>query len=508
MNRIFAAYKPVILSLASVRYAYLLRAFFAGLLLPFGFAPFHLPGLAILGIALLFAQLQAQSAKQSFMIGFVFGLGFLGLGVSWVYVSIHVYGHLNSFLSALITFVFVIYLAVFLGLVATAYSRLSAKCSLLFSCFLFSALWCLGEYLRATFLGGFPWLIVGFGQIDTPLKYLLPIVGVYGVSFLTCLAASFLATSTQIALKKRYLWIVGFIAILLSPSILEHKIWTTVSQTPISVGVVQANLSMRDKWDESLFWQLLQRYQHGIDALMGKDQLIVLPESAIPIPASYVSDVLEDINLQAKKAGTSVLLGIPQPTNANQTHYYNSLLSLGEANGHYLKQHLVPFGEFIPEPFERIIQWLGIPIANLLPGQKNQPLVQVRNHPIATLICYELAYPQLLRLQLPLAEWIVSISDDGWFGHSFAMYQQLQMAQVLSLQTGRYQVVANNDGLSSIIDNQGMIIASLAAFTAGSLEASIYPATNYSPWAYLGDAPALLLSLFTLCLALFINTRK
>jgi apolipoprotein N-acyltransferase len=120
----------------------------------------------------------------------------------------------------------------------------------------------------------------------------------------------------------------------------------------------------------------------------------------------------------------------------------------------------------------------------------------VQKQAIATLICYELAYSDLLRKQLPLAKWIVSISDAGWFGHSLAMYQQLQMAQVRSVETARYQVVANNDGLSSIIDTQGKIKSSLPAFTKGILKAEVISATGTTPWVYFGNSPILFLCLF------------
>lgn len=486
----------------------LLRSFFSGLLIPCGFAPFHMPGLSILGIALLFAQIQQQTLKQAFTAGLMFGLGFFGLGVSWIYVSIHDYGHLNALLSGFITLLFILYLALYPAVVTLLYQRLSGKRSTLFKCFLFSALWCLAEFLRATFMSGFPWLLLGFGQIDTPLNYLLPILGVFGVGFITCLLATFLATGMKAERAKRYPWIIAFVAMLLLPSLLQNQQWTAVSSSKISVGVIQANLSMRDKWDEALFWQLLKRYDDYAGQLLGKKQLIVMPESAIPIPANYVTDFLEDLNLRAKNSGSAVLLGIPEPTSVDDTAYHNSLTTLGMAQGSYLKQHLVPFGEFIPKPFQQISNWLSIPVANMLPGKALQPLVYVHDHPIATLICYELAYPQLLRSQLPQAEWIVSISDDGWFGHSLAMYQQLQIAQVLSLQTGRFQIVANNDGLSSIIDAQGKIISSLPAFSAGVLNAEIRPATGASPWVSLGDAPILLVCLLIMVLTFYSFSKE
>jgi len=504
MNEAATARRLSLRTISANRYSYLLLPFLAGLLIPFGFAPFHLPGFSMLGLAVLFGilQLQPPNLKRAFSTGFAFGLGFLGLGVSWVYVSIHEYGHLHPLVAALITLVFIVYLAVYPGLVAVFYKKLSPGRSALFCCFLFSALWCFGELLRATFMGGFPWLLLGFGQIDTPLKYLLPIIGLYGVSFIVCLAAAFLATSALSHNSKRYVWIVAFGSLLICPAVLKPIEWASLALAPQSVGIIQANLSMRDKWDEALFWQVLQRYQEGVDRLIAKNKLIVMPESAIPLPASYVTTFLDSIHQRAKQVGSSVLLGIPQPTTVDETHYYNTMLTLGEAHGSYLKQHLVPFGEFIPQPFQRLIDWLSFPSANMSAGKSNQALIRVKNHPIATLICYELAYPQLLRKQLPLAEWIVSISDDGWFGHSFAMYQQLQIAQVISMQTARFQVVANNDGLSAIINTKGEVIASLPAFSAGILEADIYPATGSSPWVILGDAPALLICLLIVMWAL------
>ncbi len=473
-----------------VRFGTLTRAFFAGLLLPLGFAPFHLPGFAILSLALLFAQL--RTTTPPFLTGFVFGLGFLGLGVSWVYVSIHEFGPLNALLSGGITLLFVTYLALYPGCVALLYSTLSKHCSFVWSALLFSALWCLGEYLRATLMGGFPWLLLGVSQLDTPLHHIIPILGVYGASFLTCLAATSLVGIAYTTGFKRTRALLVCLSILLLPSFLKNIAWTEVSSKPLSIAIIQANLSMRDKWDESLFWKLVSTYQTYVEQFVPRASVIVLPESAIPVPGNYVSDVLEGLHQKALKSGSAILLGIPEPTHADETYYYNTITTLGTAEGHYRKQHLVPFGEFIPNPFEQVIRWFTLPPANLKPGKKEQPLIRVKNHPIASLICYELAYPALLRKQLPEAEWIVSVSDDGWFGHSLAMYQQLQIAQLLSLQTGRFQVVSNNDGLSSIINTKGEVTASLPAFSSGVLEANIYPAIGSTPWVRWGDLPLLL----------------
>jgi len=474
-----------------------LRAGFAGALLPFGFAPFHLPGFIVIGLALLFSQLSAlltlqkpSTRKHSFFIGFCFGLGYFGVGISWVYVSIHEYGHLNMVVSGLITLLFIAYLALFTACMSTLFHQFASRHSRLRNAVLFSVLWCLCEYCRATFCTGFPWLLVGFSQVDTPLHYLLPVIGLYGVSFLIAMAGSLLVLITKQQKLSALPWTIAFIAIFLLPLALKPIHWTKAESIPVSVGVIQANLSMHDKWDEALFHKLLQYYNKKATTLIPNHQLIVMPESAIPVPTSYVSDYLNDLNQRAKAAHTGVLLGVPEELSRHV--YYNALLGLGTAEGIYRKRHLVPFGEFIPSVFQRIITWLDIPIINLSFGQIHQTLVEVDHHPIASLICYEVAYPELLRDQLPAAEWIVSISDDGWFGHSFALFQQLQMSQALSIMTGRYQIVANNDGLSSIINAQGVITHSLKAHQAGVLSGFIVPASGTTPWILWGDTPVLL----------------
>lgn len=478
-----------------------LRPLLAGLLLPLGFAPFHLPGLVFLGIAFLILVLRGQSGREAFISGLFFGLGYFGFGVSWVFVSVHEYGHLNMAASALITAGFIALLALLPAFTCALWVTLARAQKPLFSSLLFAALWTLSEALRATFMPGFPWLLLAGSQVDTPLGLLLPVMGIFGTGCVTCFAALLLAHGMDVRTERRQRWLLSGVAIILLPSALQHIPWTTLEQKPLTVGVVQANLSMRDKWDETLFWELMAHYEKKIANLLGTE-LIVLPESAIPLPESWISDVLTRLNHDADMAGSALLLGIPRPANENETLFYNSLLGVGRAHGSYLKQQLVPFGEYIPALFSGITARLGIPEANILPGGNHQKPLRVHGRPVAALICYELGYGEVLRRQLPRAQWIVSVSDDGWFGKSLALYQHLQMAQALSLQAARYQVVANNDGLSAIIDPKGRIIDSLPAFSEGVLKSHIYPATGTTPWIRHGDAPALTVATLLLLMAL------
>lgn len=480
-----------------ISYSKYLIAFIAGLLGPLGFAPFNVPGLSLLSLAILFSELIQANRKQGFILGLSYGLAYFGFGVSWVAISIHDYGHINYFLSGLITLLFVFYLSLFPAGVAYSYSLFKKQNHPLLSLGLFSSLWCLGEFLRANLMTGFPWLLLGTSQINSPLKYLAPILGIYGLSFLSALAAGLLALVMRGHSTKRFYYLVAFVLILITPTTLKNLQWTTPQTEAISIGAVQANLSMRDKWDETLFWNLLKHYNQAIDSLLG-NKLIILPESAIPLPSSYLEDYLNDLDKKTLAANSALLLGIIQPTDNNETNYYNSIITLGHAKGQHTKRQLVPFGEYIPQAFVAINRWLNLPEPNVVPGLVSKKLISIMHHPIASLICYEIAYPKIVRQQMPKAQWIVSISDNGWFGHSLASYQQQQMAQMLSLLTGRYQILVNNDGLSSVINPQGEVIAGLPSFSAGILHSEIYPVTGITPWIKWSDYPILSLCLLLL----------
>lgn len=495
--------------------AYFYRTCFGGLIMVLGFAPFHYPGMVILGLSILFAELQNQSLKKSALIGCIFGASFMGFGVSWIFLSINQYGNLNIFLSLCITILFVFYLSMFFVVQAWVFNFLSAKASKMFSAIIFSATWCISEFLRANFASGFPWLLIGFGQTDSPLKYLLPYIGVYGVGFITSFCACCLCLYIQkqnnysklpickyFKKNQRINYLIVFLIIILSPIMLKNH---TVDKSipPIKVGIVQANLSMRDKWDDAIFKNIIKRYADGINNLKNKAKLIVLPESAIPVTEIYAADFIRTLQKTNKIYKTQVLVGIPKEVKYNQYSYYNALTSFGTGKSSYLKQHLVPFGEYIPKPFNKIADYLDIPDAQMLKGPSRQNLLQHNNLPFATLICFEVAYPDILRRQLPDAKWIVSVSDAGWFGHSLAIYQLLQMSQTLSIMSERYQIVANNNGLSAIIDNQGDIINSLPAFKSADLQGIIYPISSKTLWSVYGDNPYLFLCIVIIIIALF-----
>lgn len=494
----------------------------AGCVLCLAFAPFKLPGIAIVCLAILYYYaLNAESFLVASAIGFCFGLGFFGGSVSWVLISIRDYGHMPLGLAVLVTIGFIAYLSLYPALAAGLFRTVRLQNSRTWIHYanpaLFAAAWIASEFLRATLMTGFPWVLLGFGQIESPIGNILPYTGVYGVGFLVAYSAGllFYAVWAREPWPKRLPVLIMLLVIQIIPLQLgkTHPPDSAEAKktSGLSVAIIQANLSMREKWDEALFWQLVEYYKKEVHAALGSD-LIILPESALPTPSSFIPDILSELHEKAKRRGSALIMGLLTPDEQHEDFYANSMLVFGKGRGQYDKQHLVPFGEYIPAPFRLINRWLGFPDITLSTGHRPKSLMTIKRHPIAGLICYELAYGEILRAQLPAAEWIVSISDDGWFGHSLAMYQQLQMAQVRALETDRFHLVANNDGLSSVIDNHGHIQAQLPARQTGRLLANFNPQKTITPWVRYGDYPILIfcfaLLILALCLRVFPRVRN
>jgi apolipoprotein N-acyltransferase len=483
-------FKPTVFSLLS-----LLWCVFFGFIAPFSFAPFEVTVMSYISLGGLYFCFFYQSRSRFFLKGFCYGLGFFSMGVSWIYVSIHAYGHLSPLLALLCTCLFIVFLSSYIGLLGFALKIVTSPSSHWMTQVLtFSALFTLLEFVRGTLFTGFPWLLIGYSGLSSPIKSLMPIMGIYGATFVITIMAALLVESF-FNIKKALLIQIPIICTFLFLNDFEAFSWTEKINQPLSTGIIQENLSMKDKWDEELFYTLLNNYQKDLKKTNTMD-LTLLPESAIPLPYQFISEYVNQLNDDAKHDKHGLVIGIPESTDDN-THYYNTALGLGEANGTYQKQHLVPFGEYIPKQFQYLTQQFQIDDPGMTPGTFLS-LLTFKQFKYATLLCYEIAYSDILRQQIPDSQWIISLSEDGWFGHSLAIYQHVQMAQARALQTGRYHLVANNAGLSSIIDEKGNIIKQLPPFEKGILKGTLYPFKGLTPWVIWGDLPIIVLCCFIL----------
>jgi apolipoprotein N-acyltransferase len=472
----------------------------AGSSVPLAFAPFAWFPLAVLAPAILFTiWYHTASPYRAFTRGWLFGIGMFGFGVSWVVVSFHQFGGMHLLGALALTAAFVLIMALYVALLGGLLIRWFPKHhTLLTFTVILPAAWTLIEWLRGWLFTGFPWLSLGYSQIDSPLRGFAPLLGVYGLSWLVVLTAGLLAYSWchpklagRIGLLAIVIWLGGWLLSKLS--------WTQPSGNPIQVALLQGNIPQEFKWLASYQLPSMARYLQLSQANRDAD-LIIWPETAIPLfyhdVSTYAPDFWEQLALEQQTYQTDFLIGIPVMATDGKT-YFNSVMSFSKQPGFYYKHHLVPFGEYIPFQawLGNLLKWLNVPLSEFSAGQLPQPNLVSSGQPIGVSICYEDAFGALIRHSLPAATLLVNVSNDAWFGSSIAPHQHLEIARMRALESGRYLLRTTNTGISAAIDAQGQIVKQTPQFQVIALRAAAQPYQGTTPYVRFGNN-LIIISLF------------
>lgn len=465
-----------------------LLAALAGILFTLAFSPFDYPYLAPLALSLLFASWQNTTPRRALLRGYLFGLGSFGLGVSWVYISIHDFGGANWLSSGLLTVLFFGFWALFPALAGYFSVKILTGNRTLISVWVMPVVWLLIEYFRGNcLLNGFPWLQSAYSQLETPLAGYIPIIGVYGTGFLVALTASSVAFIFQT--RKHGLLLTAFIITLWATgSILQTVKWTHAIGKPVQVSLIQGNITQDQKWRPENKLKTLQLYKELTEAHWDS-AVIIWPETSIPAYLSEVNDwFLQPLSNAAQLHNTDLIVSLPVHDNATDEKY-NAVMTLGKETGLYRKKHLLPFGEYLPwQPVSGfILNSLAIKLGNFTPGRIDQPLLKAGGYSFITSICYEDAFGDAGLTGLPAAAYLVNVTNDGWFGNSIEPHQHLQMARMRAMETGRYMLRATNTGVTAVIAPDGRIISQAPLFTATVLTETITPMGGMTPYAIWGD---------------------
>ena len=462
-------------------------AFLAGAAMVPANAPLEWFPLALAALAVLIhLWLAAPGPRAAAWTGFLFGMGMFLAGVSWVYISLHRFGAMPAPIAAFATFAFCVVLAAYLALAGALLARVRAP-PVVRAALVMPALWTLAEWLRATLFTGFPWLSLGTAAIDTPLAGFAPLGGVYAVSFVTAAAAGLLWC---VALgQARWAAAAAFAVLGVAGVGLRGVEWTAPDGTPLAASLVQGNVPQDLKFDPARYARTLETHARLAEA--SRARLIVLPETAMPRMLDSVDPAyLERLDAAAKRNGGDLLLGAP--TRAASGAYYNSVVSFGVSPRQlYHKVHLVPFGEFVPPGFGWIVRVLSVPLADFSRGAAVQRPLQVAGQRVAANVCYEDAYGNELIRQLPEATLLVNVSNVAWFGDSLAPAQHLQIARARALETGRMHLTATNTGITAVVGRDGRVLAQLASFAEGRLDAVVQGYSGATPYVRFGDWPVL-----------------
>src|SRR2546425_29573 len=470
----------------------------------FGFAPFGFSALPVLTLSGLFALWRrAASPRTAAWLGFAFGLGLFGTGVSWLYIALAMFGGMAGLLAALATALFCAYLALFPALAGWATARfggIGAPDRLAAA----AAFWIPTEWLRTWLSLGMPWLAAGYAQTQAPVAGYAPLGGVFLVSLAVAASAALVAYAAEAfrpwrrraavaAAALLAVWIAGFA--------LRSIEWSRADRDPVAVSLVQGNIDQDVKFEAKYREQTLAIYAELV--AQAKGRLIVLPESALPmfadeVPAEYVAR----LRGAAQQRGGDLLMGLfffePRTAGEDEDHYFNSVVSVGTAPAQvYRKRHLVPLGETIPA--KPVVGWfirrvLHIPLADQTPGPAFQAPFEVAGERVAVNICYEDAFGSELITALPEATLLVNVTNDAWYGRSFAAEQHEQIAAMRAIETARPMLRSTNTGITSIIDHRGNELARLPWFTRGVLEGTIAGRSGATPYVRFGDALAVFAS--------------
>ena len=470
-------------------------ALIAGALGTLAFAPFNFWWFGSISIAI---WMWLSIKYSGFYVGFIYGLGLFGSGVSWISISMTEHGGASIPLALTMTAVFVAGLAIFPGIASLGYtiwhkrwSTTLGRVCLLTSC------WVTMEALRSWFLTGFPWLLLGYSAIGTPFEGYLSWVGVFGTTALICLTSGCLLASLMDQKIKQILLPI----IILAGGLGLNKLFIPEENPKNSAHVAlwQPVIPQAYKWKPEFQDQIVGG--HISQGLPPDVNVIIWPETGLPMTESRLYSTLPALEPQLLSNEQTLITGI---LGHHHGRFTNRLITIGVGTGTYDKTRLVPFGEYVPleSIFRGLIAFFDLPMSTIIPGNRQQ-ILSHGHLKFAPLICYEIAYTGKARAMARSANVILTVSNDTWFGNSIGPDQHLQIAQIRARELGKPVVRATNDGLTAFINARGRIEQELPRFKKALLRHTVIPATTLTPYAQAGEAPVVVLLVIILTL-----TRK
>ncbi len=496
----------------------------SGVLLTLSFPQYNLFLLAWIAFVPFFAGIEGKSFREAFLLGWTTGtVHFISL-LYWVTNSMMQYGNLSVGSSFLLLVLLSLYLGLYVGAFGGALAFFRSRC-VDDPGLIAPLIWVLLEYLRTYLLTGFPWGLLGYSQYQCLfLIQISDITGVYGISFLIVLVNTAVYRIVRwTGLRNRPF---PFRYVLLTLSVLlvvifygssrKDNVQSENKKSPhLQVHLIQGNIDQEQKWEPAYLQKTLRIYQElTLEAIQGGSDLVVWPETAVPsyfMPELKHGPFFRDL---ANKIQVPIVFGslAYEPTDTSGNRYYNSAFLASpwsEKFARYDKMHLVPFGEYVPlKPLLPFVEKIVVGIGDFLPGGRYSLFSTPQVH-FGVLICYEIIFSEPSRRYCEMgADFLVNITNDGWFGRTGAPYQHFSMAVFRAVENRTTVIRAANSGVSGIIEPTGRIQATTPLFVRTFLEGVI--STNSKPTFYarygdLGVAACgllvLLLRIFSLCIA-------
>lgn len=448
--------------------------------------------LQLLCVAGLAWQVSRATPGRAALVGWVFATAWGAMGTWWLYVSMHQYGGLPAWMSALAVLALNAFLALYLAFTMAVFARLRRHRALL-DALLFAACWMLAELARGVIFTGFPWAASGYAHVESPVANLAPWIGVYGVGFVCAALGAGLVLGMRVVGRPGAGAVLGLgvsATALVALALIKPVPFTQPTGT-LTLTLLQSNVPQDQKFAESSLPQTLEWAQRQL--LAAKGELVVGPETVVPLlpeqlPANYWKPLA--LRFQGEQAA---LVG--RPLGSFEAGYTNSVVGLSRdtvkwPGGYYRydKHHLVPFGEFIPTGFRWFTTMMNIPLGDFSRGLRVPPSFAFKGERIAPNICYEDLFGEELAARFvdmnEAPTIFANISNIAWFGDTIAVNQHLGISRMRSLEFQRPMVRATNTGATVVIDHHGVVTHALPYFTQGVLEAQVEGRQGLTPYAW------------------------
>lgn len=444
-----------------------------GALLGLGQAPFDFPWGLFLAVPWIWMMAAKRRGVARFWIGWWAGVGYFAFSLHWIIepflVDMARTGWMAPFALVLLAGGLALFWAVGFALARGPVSLVAA--------------WTLAEAGRAMLLTGFPWALIGYGWLETPMAQAAAVIGPYGLG-----AASLLLALLPLMHRGGVLLLVLLLG--------SASMWGSFRVQPVPpagpvVRLVQPNAAQHLKWRADMVPVFYARLL-GETAAKGRYDAVIWPEVAVPYLVHERPDLNAEISRSAR--GAPVLLGTRR---VDGSLWFNSLAVLGPGGriaALYDKHHLVPFGEYLPLPalWDRFgLRGLAQNAGNYGAGKGPQSLTLDGLPSLQPLICYEMIFPHEILRGAVRPQWLVQITNDAWFGAFSGPYQHLAQARMRAIEFGLPVARAANTGVSAMIDPHGGIVAALPLQQAGHLDAPLPQALPPTIYAQIGDGPIL-----------------
>ncbi len=448
---------------------------------------YRLPILVLaLPAGLAFAAVRAPSAKAAAKAGYTIGAVSACACLYWTVLPVHDFGNMPWPLALPIP----VLVGLVLGLYAMALALLLRLGAERLPPWLFgpycALAWTVMEMARGTLFTGFPWLTLAAAFSPWPAAIQgAAFIGAYGLSGVLAALAAWPAVYGPLSRQ-------GLAAVALLGALFFLGNGRADRPAPrdgtIHATIVQGNVDQSRKWDPEAQLETVEKYL-ALSRQAQKDaptDLLVWPETAMPFSFQDHDRLAASLTDFVAATGTPLLFGAPayeRIPGGNVLYNRAYLLSPSGEEAFYDKEHLVPFGEYVPLgrylPFiHKLVDGLG----DFRPGRAEAPLRQGRLA-LGTLICYEAIFPELAQQRVAAgANLLVNISNDAWFGNSAAPRQHLDLALLRAVEQGRAIVRGTNTGISAVIDPRGRIMAQGGLFTTLALPCPEVPVVSETTW--------------------------